>query len=161
MNDDIYSTPASNLEDNISSEEAFKLESNLKFTKTMIMNIIGGVCFFIKGIELYFDKTNPENSIPLLMFLTIICSVLCGSALGSAYALRAQAGSKFQLVMISINWLYIGIFIFSILAVIFLSQPSIDTRIIIFLMPAVFMFIIPQLINTNALKKIRIHRQKT
>ncbi len=158
MSDDIYKTPASNLEANIGLEETFKLESNLKFKKTIIMNIIGGVCFLMNGIALCFDKKNSEDVMSLL-FLTIIYSVLCGSAFGSAYALRAQAGSRLQLVMLSINWLYVGIFIFGILIIIFPQRSDMHPLAIVLIL-AVFIFIIPHLLNINALKKIRKNRQK-
>ena len=161
MSGDIYNTPASNLENNIDSDADFKLESNLKFKKTMIMNIIGGVCFLIMGIALYLNKTNSEQSMSLL-FITSAYSVLCGSAFGSAYALSAQAGSKLQLVMISINWLFIGIFILSAVVIIISAWSSLDAigSKIFPLIPAVFMFVIPQLININALKQLRINPQK-
>jgi len=161
MSGNIYNTPASNLENNIEVEMTLTSGSNLKFKKTMIMNIVGGALLLITGVALYLNKMNSDLG-TVLIAIIIMYSILCGTAFGSAYAVRTVAGSKFQLSMLIVNWLFIGIFILGALGVFISAWSNKDTmiRMLVSLGSGIFMFVIPQLINIKALNQLRKNRRK-
>jgi len=154
MPENIYKTPESELDEQTISLAGENTFSSSKLKKTIIMNCIGGVGILLLGTSIYFNKSIPNGFLtPILVFY----SLMAFTAFGSAHAIKSVSSTKFRLLMLILNWLFVVLYVISILGVILTSKSSAMPKGIMLIsqLMGALLFAVPQIINIRAFRFLK------
>lgn len=116
--------------------------------RIFLMNVLGACGITLAGIALFLNKLDNQVA-DLLVTIALFYALLIALPAFSAYSLKSQNRHLHNL-MIYANGFFILIWIVSVIAGIFFGSPLLGSFIL-----GALMFVIPQLINIYALKKMR------
>ncbi len=144
-----YETPKANL------IQTTDTPNNFGFKKTRIMNGVAGLLFLIGTVVVFFQKNGSAEPRILIIGL-VFYGIMIATAISSMFALAQSAWSATRLVATILNWLCIVLYIISILGSVIMYSQSAKMIPIVPLIMAIFMFVVPQVINLRALRRIKL-----